>query len=293
MNLGKLGVWCATDTLTAAQAAAFAQRLERWGYGALWLPEAFGRNVLVHASWLLANTERLIVATGIASLYARDPAAMAGARATLNEQSSGRFLLGIGVSHVPLVEGRGHSYQKPVATMRAYLQAMQSAPYMAPPPTHPGKTVIAALGPKMLALAGEMTDGAHPYLVTPEHTARARQILGPGKWLCPEQKIVLNADAGTARTIARKALAIYLQLDNYRRNLMSLGFGAEDLDHGGSDALVDALVAWGDEAAIRRRIQAHWDAGADHVCLQSLVAADGLFSPPDERALELLAPARD
>src|SRR5947207_8043447 len=195
MQLGRLGVWAAMDGMTAAAAAAFAQRVEAWGYGALWVPESLGRNVLVLASWLLANTRTLVIATGIANIYARDPQASAAAQMALAEQSGGRFLLGLGVSHVPLVEGlRGHTYGKPVETMRGYVEAMGRAAYAAPPPPEPPKTVIAALGPNMLALAGSHTDGAHPYLVSPAHTRQARQTLGSGKLLCPEQTVIAAAD---------------------------------------------------------------------------------------------------
>ena len=181
MELGKLGVWLGMDGMSAVQAAAFAKRVEEWGYGALWIPESRGRNALVHSSWLLSHTQRLIVATGIANIYARDPMAMANGQRTLAEQSGGRFLLGVGVSHRPMVEGlRGHSYGKPVTTMRAYLQAMRAAPYQAPEPPEKPLTVVAALGPRMMALSGELADGAHPYNVPPEHTAEARRILGAG-----------------------------------------------------------------------------------------------------------------
>jgi probable F420-dependent oxidoreductase len=292
MQIGKLGVWFMTDGMTAAAAAAFAQRVERWGYGALWIPEAFGRNALVHAAWLLASTQRLVLATGIAGIYARDATAMKGAQLALAEQSAGRFLLGIGVSHAPSVEGvRGHRYGKPVATMRAYLEAMRAARSVAPAPPEPPPLVLAALGPKMLALAAEMADGAHPYLSTPEHTERARAVLGPHKWLCPELKVLLETDPVEARRQARAAVGRVGQLANYRNNLASLGFTDQDFADKGSDRLVDALVAWGDEAAIRRRIQAHWDAGADHVCIQPI--GDGALPYPaaDERLLALLAPS--
>src|SRR5215831_19467368 len=187
LELSKLGVWAGLDGLTAADALAFAQRTEKRGFSALWTPESRGRNVLVSAAWLLAGTAKLVVASGIATVYARDAMAMANAQRGLNEQSNNRFLLGIGVSHKPMVSDmRGHTYGPPVMTMRAYLEAMRAAPYQAPAPSEPCRTVLAALGPKMLALATEMTDGAHPYCVTPEHTAQARRILGPGKLLCPE-----------------------------------------------------------------------------------------------------------
>jgi probable F420-dependent oxidoreductase len=291
MNIGKLGVWLSQEMLTAAEAAAQARRIEAWGYGALWQPEAVGRNVLVHAGFLLAGTTSLVVATGIANIYARDPMACAAAQKTLAEASGGRFLLGLGVSHIPLVVGvRRHEYGKPVPTMRDYLAAMAASPYMAPAPAEKPPTVIAALGPKMLALAGEAADGAHPYNVTPEHTERARAILGPGKRLCVEQMVLLEDDPAKARAAARRTLSIYLPLPNYANNWFSLGFTPEDTQNGGSDRLIDAMVAWGDETAIRARIQAHWDAGADHVCIQPLTTDENPAARPDERVLELLAP---
>lgn len=289
MQLGKLGVWAPMDVLTAAEGAEFARRVEGWGYAALWLPESRGRDVLVHSSWLLANTKNLIVAPGIANIYARDAMGMANGQRALAEQSGGRFLLGIGVSHAPTVVGlRGHHYGKPVATMRAYLEAMRAAPYIAPEPAERPLTIVAALGPRMMALSGELADGAHPYNVPPEHTAEARRILGPGKLLCPEVWVLLESDPGKARSAARQALAPYMRLDNYVNNWRRLGFGDADLANGGSDRLIDANVAWGGEAAIRRRIQEHWDAGADHVCIQS-INPDG-SRRPDEKVLALLAP---
>ena len=292
MQIGKLGVWANTDGLTAAEAAAFAVRVERWGYTVLWIPEALGRNSLVHAAWLLANTERLIIATGIANVYARDAMAMRSAQLTLAEQSNGRFLLGIGVSHAPLVHDvRGHTYDpRPVTHMRAYLEQLAAAQCRLPPPPATPPTVIAALGPKMLQLAGQMSDGAHPYNVTPAHTAQARQLLGAGKWLCPEQKVLLESDPVRARTIARAALDFYLKAPNYLNNLRRLGFEDADFADAGSDRLVDALVAWGDIGAIRARIQAHWDAGADHVCVQALSPDLSRGHAAHEQLLAQLAP---
>jgi probable F420-dependent oxidoreductase len=291
MKLGKLGVWAGLDGMTAADALAFAQRTEKRGYTALWVPESRGRNVLVNSAWLLAGTSTLIVATGIANIYARDAMAMANAQRGLNEQSGNRFLLGLGVSHKPLVSAmRGHAYGKPVPTMRAYLEAMRAAPYQAPLPSQTPRTVLAALGPRMLALAAQMADGAHPYCVTAEHTAEARRILGPGKLLCPELMVLLETDPAKARAAARTALASYIQLENYANNWRRLGFTDADLAGGGSDRFVDANIAWGDEAAIRKRIQLFWDAGADHVCIQS-IHPSGSRSIIDERIFELLAPA--
>ena len=287
MKLKKLGVWSATDGLSAAAAASFAKRVEAWGYGALWIPEAIGREVFSASAWLLANTSRLIVASGIANIYARDSLSSAAAQKGLNEQSGDRFLLGLGVSHIPLVQDlRQHEYGKPVATMRAYLQGMANAPYKSAPPAAPPKTVLAALGPRMVELSAELADGAHPYNVTPEHTGQARTILGAGKLLCVEQGAILETDPGQARALARQFLTLYLGLPNYVNNWRRLGFSDTDFASGGSDRLIDAVIVWGDERAIRARIEEHWQAGADHVCVQAIGAAGST----DERLLELLAP---
>jgi probable F420-dependent oxidoreductase len=290
MKLDKLGVWASLDGMTAAAGLEIAQHIEHCGYGALWMPESRGRNVLVHAAWLLAGTSKLVVASGIANIYARDAIAMASGQRGLNEQSDGRFLLGVGVSHAPIVNTfRGHVYGKPVATMRAYLEAMGKAPYSAPPPPEPPRTLVAALGPGMLTLAAELADGAHPYNVPPQHTAEARRLLGPEKLLCPEQMVVLETNPSEARRLARAALSRYLELDNYMNNWRRLGFGDKDLAGGGSDRFVDTIVAWGDEVAIRARIQEHWDAGADHVCVQP-ISFEASRQTLDERIIELLAP---
>lgn len=286
MALNRIGVWAALDGFSAAEAAQFAKRVEAWGFGALWIPEAFGREVLSSAAWLLAQTQSLTVASGIANIYARDALASASAQKGLNEQSGGRFLLGLGVSHAPLVTDRKHEYGKPITTMRTYLEAMATAPYQAKPPASPPRTVLAALGPKMLELAAELTDGAHPYNVTPEHTREARAILGPGKLLCVEQGVILETDPSRARASARKFLHLYMGLPNYVNNWRRLGFSDADFAGGGSDRLVDAVIAWGDEKAIRARLDEHWQAGADHICVQAI----GPTHLPDERVLSLLAP---
>jgi probable F420-dependent oxidoreductase len=285
--MNKLGVWAGLDGLSSVAMAALARRLDAWGYGALWLPEALGREVFSTAAWLLANSSALVIASGIANIYARDPMSAAAAQKGLNEQSGGRFLLGLGVSHVPLVEGVRHlEYGKPVTTMRAFLAGMARAPYHAVAPAEPPKTVLAALGPKMLELAAEAADGAHPYNVTPEHTHQAREILGAGKLLCVEQAAILDTDPARARATARGFLAVYLGLPNYVNNWRRLGFGDADFAGGGSDRLIDAVTVWGDEQTIRARIDEHWAAGADHVCVQAL----GPTSEPDTGLLGLLAP---
>jgi len=292
-QIGRLGVWANTNALSAGEAAAFARRVEQWGYSSLWIPESAGRNALVLAGWLLAHTQRLAVATGIANIYARDPQAMVSGQNALAEQSGNRFLLGLGVSHQPMVEKvRGHVYGKPVATMRAYLEAMARVSYDSPQPTQKPRTVLAALGPQMLALARDLTDGAHPYFVPPEHTAMARKALGPSKWLCVEQMLLLETRPDKAREAARKHAARYLAAANYRNNLMRLGYAEKELDGGGSDRVIDAIVAWGDESALRKRIQQHWDAGADHVCVQALQPDPKGPHVPHEDLLVLLAPAQ-
>jgi probable F420-dependent oxidoreductase len=289
MNLGKQGVFYFTDALTPAQLTELAQRTEQLGYAALWYPEVLGYESFALGSFLLTQTETLIIASGIANIYARDATAAKQGQHTLAKLFGGRFLLGLGVSHVPLVEdARGHQYRTPIATMRTYLEAMARAVAVAPPLDEPPSMVLAALGPQMTALAAELTAGAFPYNVTPEHTARARAIIGPDKWLCVEQKVLLVTDPIKAREVARQTMAFYLPLTNYRRNWQRLGFREEDLADGGSDRFLDAMVAWGDESAIRRRIQAHFDAGASHVCIQPL-HPDG--QPlPDLNALAALAP---
>lgn len=291
MELGRLGVWLFVDGLDAQGTAKLAQRVESLGYGTLWIPEAMGREVFASASWLLAATTKLNIASGIANIYARDAMTMAAGQKTLDEQSGGRFLLGVGVSHKPLVEDiRGHDASKPLATMKRYLDAMAGAIYVAPPSAVPGKIVIGALHPKMLKLCAQKTAGAHPYLMPPEHTAYARKILGDGPLLCPEQKVLLESDPAKARSVARAALKMYFELPNYRRSLMRFGFTDADFADGGSDRLVDGTVAWGDEQAIRERIAAHHAAGADHVCIQPL-HPDAL-PEPDWRVLEALAPGK-
>jgi len=286
VNLGRVGIWHFLDLLPAAKASEAAAEVERLGYGALWIPEALGREAFTHAGILLAATKRLVVATGIANVWARDPMAMAAAQHTLAEAYPDRFLLGLGVSHRPLVEGmRGHRYEKPLSYLRAYLDAMDRAVMMAAAPPAPPPRVLAALHPRSLALARERAWGSHPYFVPPEHTARARAVLGPGKLLAPEQAVVLETDATAARMMARTHMATYLGLPNYVRNLRALGFGDTELADGGSNRLVDAIVVWGTLDAIAGRVRAHHDAGADHVCLQVLTATPAEAPLREWRAL--------
>ena len=271
MDIGRIGIWTFhLEQQPWAAVAEAAAELDELGYGALWFPESRGREAFAQAALLLSATRRIAVAPGIANIYARDAVAMAAGQRTLCEAFPGRFLLGIGVSHRPSVEGiRGHTYGPPLATMRAYLDAMDAAPY-APPRVADEPRVLAALGPKMLELSRERAAGAHPYFVPVEHTQQARQVLGPGPLLAPEQAVVLERDSNRARAIARGHMASYLRLENYTNNLRRLGYGDDDLANGGSDRLVDAIVGWGSLDDVVARVRAHLDAGADHVCVQVL-----------------------
>jgi len=287
-RIGRLGVWAPTDGMTSPEAVAFARLLEELGYGALWLPETMGRDPFVHIAHLADHTTSLVFATGIANIHHRHPGAMVQAANALAEQTDDRFVLGMGVSHAPMVEGlRKLRYDKPLATMRAYLEGMDASPYMARASETPVPRLLAALGPKMLELAASHADGAHPYFTTPAHTERARAAIGPDKLLCVEQKVVLTDDAQVARETAIGVLAVYISLPNYRNSWLRLGFTEEQID-GHDPAFLDAVVAWGDEATLRARVQEHLDAGADHVCIQALTP--GAPFTPDQEALRTLAP---
>jgi probable F420-dependent oxidoreductase len=248
--------------------------LEELGYGTIWYGEAFAREPFVQGAIFLTATERMTVATGIANIYARDATAMAFGARSLNELGGGRFLLGLGVAHQANVTVRGHEYGRPVATMRAYLDAMDEAEgrWRGPEVEQPPR-VLAALRPRMLALAAERTAGAHPYFVPVEHTRRAREALGPDRLLAPEQAAILAADREAARAVGDRHTSFYLRAPNYRNSLLHLGWSEEDVEPPGSDALFDALIAWGGVEEIRRRVHEHRDAGADQVVL-NLVTRD-------------------
>ena len=287
MDVGRVGIWTGQlDLQPAAKAREVAAELDELGYGALWVPEAVGRDAISHASVLLDASERMVVATGVANIYNRLPNVTAMAQRLLADDSGGRFLLGIGVSHAPMVEGMlAQSWDKPYTTMQKYLDGLDGAFTVSPAPAEDPPRVLAALGPKMLRLAAERAWGAHTYFVPVEHTPVARESLGDGPMLLVEQGVVLSTDPEVARDAARKHMAMYLTLPNYVNNLRRLGWGDDDFGDGGSDALVDALVAWGDPDAVAGRVQAQLDAGADHVCLQ-LLHPDVTRLPLDEwRAL--------
>jgi len=289
MDIGKVGIWAMLEAMTAPETLDFAKTLERHGYRALWIPEGPGRDPFSHAAYLLSHTTNLVVATGIANIWARDATAMASASRTVAEISQGRFVLGIGVSHKPVLAARGQRYDKPYSYMKEYLPKLKNALQKAPLAKEQIPLLIAALHPKMLDLAAAQANGTHPYFVPPEHTAKVRTQIGPDPWICVEQAVILETDTAKARAAARQHMSFYItQLPNYRNNLKALGWQDADFEKGCSDRLVDAIVAWGSAEKIRERIEAHFTAGATHVCIQAL-RPDG--KPlPDLDALAALAP---
>jgi probable F420-dependent oxidoreductase len=292
MDIGKIGIWFFLDAMTAAQTVEFVRKTEKLGYGAMWIPEAVGRDPFAHIGYLAAHTDKIVFATGIANIYARDPLTMSAASKTVAEASGGRFLLGIGVSHRPLVVNlRGHSYDKPYSYMKEYLPKMKGALYRAPQPTQEVPVVLAALHPKMLQLAASEANGTHTYFVPPEHTSKARAAIGTKPWICAAQAVILETEAAKARAMARTYMKTYVpRLPNYTNNLKALGWKDEDFQNGCSDALVDAIVAWGNEQKIRDRIDAHLKAGATHVCILPIRADSETL--PDPRVMEALAPGQ-
>ena len=269
MDLGRLGVWYGADKLKADEWVGFLQRVEALGYDTQWYSESTGFESMAFGAHLLHCSKRLKVGSSIANIYARDPITARNALRTLSALSGGRYILGLGVSHIPLVEGvRGHQYKKPIPAMRAYLQRILAEQEDAD--TLP--IVIAALGPRMLELAAELAHGAVPYNVTPEHTAQARERLGVGKWLIVEQKFCLENDPRAARELARRELSRYMRLPNYCNNWLRLGFSAEDLANGGSERFLDAMVVHGSPETVHARVSEHFAAGADQVCLQPVHA---------------------
>ncbi len=268
--LGPLGVWSfALQRLTAAAEMDTARQMEALGFPAIWFPESLGsKEAIAQSALLLQGTHHALIGTGIANIHARDPMAMANGARTLAEAHPGRFVLGIGVSHAPSVIERGGTYDNPLQQMRAYLDAMDTAVYAAPAPEPPVPLVLAALGPKMLELAAERADGAHPYFVPVEHTAMARQRLGAEACLVTEVSAVLTNDRSAGLRIARGFARHYLALPNYANNLRRLGWGDDDLAGEGSERLINAVVVIGDVDTIVERVRAHHEAGADHVCLQ-------------------------
>jgi probable F420-dependent oxidoreductase len=289
-RLGPVGVWLGIllGASVAAERAA-ARHIEELGYGSLFTGEVIGgKEAMAHQAVLLAATDRLVTGTGIANIWARHPAVLEGGAELLGQAYPGRFVLGIGISHAVAIDRTGQTYDKPLARTSSYLEAMAEAAAEPTDGSPPVPHVLAALRPKMLELAGRRADGAHPYFVPPEHTPAAREALGPDKLLLPEVAVVLSSDPDEARRIARAHMQLYLQLPNYVNNLIHLGYTDEDVAGGGSDRLVDAIVAWGDEDAIGRRVHEHLDGGADHVLLQPLGDLDSALGQLDRLAPALL-----
>jgi probable F420-dependent oxidoreductase len=285
-SLTGTGVWSgALRSNDAGETAAAAAELESLGYSALWIPDV-GGDVFGAVRNLLASTSTATVATGILNLWMHTAEETAAQHVTLTAEHGPRFLVGIGVSHAPLIDRKldAGTYTQPMAQTRAFLDALDAAEV----PLAVEDRALAALGPKMLELAATRTAGVHPYLVTPEHTRIAREAVGPDALVATEQGVILETDPDKARAIARANLALYFTLPNYTNNWKRLGFGDDEITGSGSDRLIDALVAWGDVAAIAERIQEHRDAGASHVCIQVLT------DHPGELPLEhwrILAPA--
>jgi len=288
MDLSRLGVFCFLDPLPGRELGPFARKVERLGYSALWFAEGVGRESLSLATHLLDQTQTLVVGSGIAVAYSREPIAAGNAARALSELFPDRFILGLGVSNAVANERRGVRYERPVEFMKAYIARMKAAPYMAPPPAAEAPVVLGSFLPQMVRLAAAETAGVLTYFTPPEKTAQVREAIGPQKWLCAEQAVMLEGDPARARAAARQYMAFYLQIPHYPKMLRPLGFSDADFAGGGSDRLVDAIVAWGSPEVLRARIAAHVTAGATHVCVLPL-RADGSRAP-DEAALEALAP---
>ncbi|GAA2234295.1 LLM class F420-dependent oxidoreductase [Streptomyces nogalater] len=272
-TIGRYGVWSfelrSEDPARRGELDEAAAELEELGYGAVWLG---GNSTADHAAPLIGATRRVVVGTSIQSVWQQDAATTAAGFAELETAHPGRFALGLGVSHGPRVK----EYRRPYTAMVEYLDELDRAGVPAE------RRVLAALGPRMLELSRDRAAGAIPYLTTPEHTEQARRILGAGPLLAPELKVVLESDPARARETARAYLARYLELPNYTNNFLRLGFTEADVAGGGSDRLIDAVFAWGDEARIRERVTAFHEAGADHVALQVVTADIGEVLPREE-----------
>lgn len=287
MDLGRVGVWSGElrrypDLGEVADAAA---ELEELGYSAIFIPGGAGGDVMERCEHLMRSTRSVPVAPGILNVWMHDPQEVASETARFEDEFPGRFELGLGISHAPAVNAdEPGRYRKPLSKMRSYLDELDAAS----PPVPVERRFLAALGPRMLELSRDRSAGAHPYFVPVEHTSYAREILGPDKLLAPEQAVLLETDPIRARERARTHVERYLQLPNYTNNLLRHGLTEDDLRDGGSDRLVDAIVAWGDEAAIAQRVRAHHEAGADHVCIQVMGVQGG--APPCEE-WRRLAPA--
>jgi probable F420-dependent oxidoreductase len=290
MGPGKLGILAYVDTLSGAECIDFAQTVERLGYSTLWLPETFGRDPFVMSAFMLNATRRIAVGTAIANVWKREPMATMAAARNLAELFEERFILGLGVSAGPFMQRNGLRFEKPVEFVRDYLAQMKTAPYKAPPPKADPPVVLAGLRPRMLRLAAEASRGVITALTPPSLVAKMRAILGPDRWLLAQQMVMFESDPVKARAAMRSFMRFYMSAPPYRRHFTDLGFNDDDMKNGGSDRLLDSIIAWGDEAALRDRVAAHRDAGADHVYLIPLSADGGRL--PEMRVIEALASAQ-
>ena len=269
--------------------ALLANNVEKFGFGSLWFPEATSFESFSLAAYLLANSNKLIVGTGIANIYARDAVTSAQGHDGLNALFKNRFILGLGVSHASFVEEiRGHKFGKPVSSMNEYLEKLENAGIDPNLRMEDRNIILAALGPRMLELAAAKSKGAIPYSVTPDYTAKAREVLGPKAWLCVEQKVCLTNTESEARNVARKQMGRYLRWPNYLNNWMRMGFKEADLEGHGSSKFLDAMVCWGSEKRIMSYLEEHFSSGADHVVVQAL-QPDGMEGT-DFSVLQALAP---
>jgi probable F420-dependent oxidoreductase len=267
MDLGAIGVWSGAlrNGERPAMAAAAAE-LEELGYGTIWFPGGAHEGLAGHITSLLDATRHVVVATGIVNIWTHPAPEIAAEHRAITQAYPGRFLLGLGISHQRNVESSGLKYERPMQKLISYLDELDAAPT----PVPVDERILASLGPRSLQIARERSLGSHPYFVPPEHTRIARQALGPGKILAPEQMVVVDADPARARAVARPSIDRYLHAPNYTNNLLRLGFEASDFENGGSDRLVDVIVAHGDPATVMQQVRLHHAAGADHVCIQVL-----------------------
>jgi probable F420-dependent oxidoreductase len=266
IDMGQVGIWSSARLWDGDDVVEAAAELDELGFGTLWFGSLAADLGLVET--VLGASRRMVVATGVVNVWLSEPEAVAAFAHEMSVAHPDRFLLGVGASHAPAAASVGRDYAHPLAELERYLDGLDAAP----DPVPADRRIVAALGPKMLDLAARRSAGAHPYLVTPEHTAIARKAVGPDKVVATEQMVVLESDPGVARAVARGQLQRYLALDNYRRSLLRLGFSADDLENDGSDRLIDAIFAWGGPEAAAERVALHQAAGADHVCVQAFVA---------------------
>lgn len=284
------GVWFSPEGLSATAVVEFAQSVESLGYEKLWVGETFGRDPFAQLAMIGANTSTLGLASGIANIYHRHPGVMMQGANTVAEATGGRMTLGLGVSSPVIVNKvRGIEYDKPLSFLRTYLDQMEASRYTAVAPAEPVPVMLAALGPKMLELAAERSAGAHPYNTTPEHTAMAREVMGPDAELAVEQKVILTEDPELARACGASVLKFYSRAPGYANAWLRMGFTQDDIDSL-SNKLVDAVVSWGSADQIEARLQEHADAGATHVCIHPLDPHKGQ-ARPDDAALAALAPS--